>query len=107
LDFDEYLNLKDQKYFQHPSLPKLTRYYKGVCDGIERTLFSILQNEWVEWMHYYVDDKGNTVYTKEWGSIPTEIRYGKTTQIKSNHFWKNPRNINNPNPWGTEKLAKV
>ncbi len=99
LSFPEYLELKNKMYFDHPSLPKLPAYYRGYLEGIEETLFHRIQTEEVQWLHYYTNEEGNTIYKNKWGYIPREIRLNKGL-VKSNHFWKNPRDINNPKPWG-------
>jgi hypothetical protein len=109
LSFPEYLELKKKMYHDHPSMGKrkngenfLNKYYRGCLNGIEETLFHQIQTEHVNWLHYYEHPTtGKTVYTNRWENIPLRIRTNKGL-VKSDHFWKNPRNPQNPKPWGTD-----
>lgn len=108
LNFDEYLKLKQKKYHNHPSMGKrkngenkLNQYYRGVLNGIEDTLFHIIQTEHVEWIHSYKSGFGRTVYKHKWEQIPESIRNAKG-KVKSNHYWKNPKDPFHPNEWGTK-----
>jgi hypothetical protein len=107
LSFPEYLELKKKMYHDHPSMGKrrngenfLNNYYRGCLNGIEETLFHRIQTEEVQWLHYYINEEGKTIYEKNWLNLPDYIKEPKGL-VKSNHFWKNPRDINNPKPWGT------
>lgn len=108
LNFDEFLELRKELYLEHPSMGKrrngenkLNQYYRGCLNGIESTLFNILQTEQVEWLHCYESQFNRPKYVKQWEQIPLSIRMNEGL-VKSNHFWKNPSDPLNPKPWGTK-----
>jgi hypothetical protein len=102
LNFNEYLELKKKKFTDHPSRKKLNQYYTGCLSGIESTFFHLIQTEKVEWLHSYKTRSGNTIYKKSWEQVPLSYRKKPQRKIQSNHYWKNPKDKNNPKPWGTE-----
>src|SRR6056297_1029388 len=59
--FDQLQDIKNEMIHKNPALKKLNHYYKGKVAGYELALWELLQSDWVEWKHFYINKEGNTV----------------------------------------------